>query len=111
MDRIPVPVPEPKPVYIHTRGQWVRVLAGTGTDDLKFTHGLPVSNTEDAGLKKFQHDINNCQHSSFQTTRTTTTRTMSRTMSRTTVTTTTRITATTTTRTTATTRMMAIYVY
>ena len=74
-----------------------------GTDDLKFTHRLPVSNTKDAGLKKFQHDINNCQHSSFQTTRTTTTRTMSRTMSRTTV--------TTTTRTTATTRMMALYVY
>jgi hypothetical protein len=34
-----------KPVQIHTRGPWVWVLAGTGKDDLNFTHGLPVSNT------------------------------------------------------------------
>jgi hypothetical protein len=44
MDHIPVPIPEPKPVEIHIHDAWVRVLMDTGTDRLKFTHGLPVSN-------------------------------------------------------------------
>ena len=34
-----------KPVQIRTRGARVRVWTDTGTDDLKNTHGLPVSNT------------------------------------------------------------------
>ena len=34
-----------KPVKIHTRGAWVQVWMDTGMDDLKYTHGLPVSNT------------------------------------------------------------------
>ena len=45
MDHVPVHISMAKPVQIHTRGPWVRVLAGTGTDDLIFTHGLPVLNT------------------------------------------------------------------
>ena len=45
MDHVPVHISMAKPVQIHTRGPWVRVLAGTDTDDLIFTHGLPVSNT------------------------------------------------------------------
>ena len=45
MDYLPVPIPYTKPVEIHTRGARVRVWTDTGMDDLKYTHGLPVSNT------------------------------------------------------------------
>jgi hypothetical protein len=46
MGCIPIPVSMAKPVQIHTHAPWVRVLAGTGEDDPRFTHGLlPVSNT------------------------------------------------------------------
>ena len=45
MDRIPISIPMLKPVQIRTRGARVRVWTDTGTDDLKNTHGLPVSNT------------------------------------------------------------------
>ena len=34
-----------EPIQIRTRGAGVRVWTDTGTDDLKNTHGLPVSNT------------------------------------------------------------------
>ena len=45
MDRIPISIPMLKPVQIRTRGARVRVWTDTGTDDLKNTHGLLVSNT------------------------------------------------------------------
>ena len=45
MDRIPISIPMLKPIQIRTRGARVRVWTDTGTDDLKNTHGLPVSNT------------------------------------------------------------------
>ena len=43
-----------KPVQIRTCGPWVRVLAGAGRDDLKSTHGLPVSITNPYAMA---HDI------------------------------------------------------
>ena len=46
VDYVPVPVPQPKPVNIRTRGARVQILTGTGTDDLNFIHGLPVSITK-----------------------------------------------------------------
>ena len=42
---LPISIPMLKPVQIRTRGARVRVWTDTGTDDLKNTHGLPVSNT------------------------------------------------------------------
>ena len=45
MGCIPISVSVTKPVKIHTRGPWIWILADTGKDDYIFTHGLPVSNT------------------------------------------------------------------
>ena len=47
MGSIPMGVPKVKPTSTHTHGAWVWVQTGMGTDSLKFTHGLPMSNTNE----------------------------------------------------------------
>ena len=59
MDRLPISIPVLKPVQIRTRRAWVRVLTDTGMDDLKNTHGLPVSNT--TSLLQFSAPVSTCQ--------------------------------------------------
>ena len=45
MGTIPIPIPKAEPMDTRTHDTWVQVQTGMGTGTLKFTHGLPVSNT------------------------------------------------------------------